>query len=106
MNNSTKKFLISNSFYAASEILSKASESQENQTASNALFGLSIAAKIGMNIFIIKGVFDKLNENNQSQTQAQAQATQELQEIIIESPSPFPSQAISASLVNLQNTRV
>ena len=103
MNNSTKKFLISNSFYAASEILSKASESKENQAASNALFGLSIAAKIGMNIFIVKGVFDKLNENNQAQTQAQA--TQELQEIDIESPSSLQSQASSASLVSLQNTR-
>ena len=103
MNNSTKKFLISNSFYAASEILQKASESQENQAASNALFGLGIAAKIGMNIFIVKGVFDKLNEN--SQAQAARAAAQELQEIVIESPSPLPTQASSVSLVSLQTAR-
>ena len=97
MNNSTKKFIISNTCYALSEVLKKASETQKDEVSKNTLFGLSIAFKIAMNVFIVKGVFDKLSENKES----------ELNEIVIDNaPSASITNSNGIPLFSSNNQRI
>lgn len=82
MNKSTKNFIISNSFFAISEILKKVSDNQKDDTSQSILFASSVAFKIGMNIFIVKGVFAKLEEmRNQNNNH-------ELIDLVIDNPQP------------------
>lgn len=96
MNKSTKNFIISNSFFALSEVLKKVSDNQKDETSQSILFASSVALKIGMNIFIVKGVFAKLEEmRNQNNNH-------ELIDLVIDNqqPNTMISQPTAIQIVN------